>query len=130
MSSHVRPAILLATLPLLLGLVACGGGDSPTAPEPPAALVRATVDADGGELAADDIRLTVPAGALTAEADLAIYVEASPNPFAPGAGRSTASPGCPSSSPRRWWCASAMPSARRTDSCSSWASRAPRTRRA
>lgn len=71
------------TLALSLALAAgCGTGDDPVSPGSTPPLAAGTVDAAGGELAAAEIVLTVPAGALTAPTDLGIHIDAGSGPFA------------------------------------------------
>ncbi len=86
-----RPLIcrFALTLPLLLSvailalLASCGGDDggSPSGGGEEA-LAQGQLDAAGGEIGDDTATLTVPAGALDEAADLALYEDSQPGPFA------------------------------------------------
>ena len=76
-----RIFILFSILVLLV--VGCGGDDGVT-PEPDPGqppIVSGTVGTAGGELASDDVVLTVPAGALPADTELDIYDDTESDPF-------------------------------------------------
>ena len=79
----MRTTLYLLTFMWLMVLAGCGGDDGvspdPDPETPP--VVQGTIGAGGGELATDDVVLTVPAGALFTDTDLAIYDETDSAPF-------------------------------------------------
>ncbi|MBU1702233.1 MAG: hypothetical protein KJ970_18180 [Candidatus Eisenbacteria bacterium] len=79
----MRHSLFILCLVALILPVGCGTRDR-LAPEsgPSAVLVEDTIGIAGGVLAADEVRLSVPAGALLTDTHLAIYEFTDPHPFA------------------------------------------------
>lgn len=81
MTNLTRLTVLLA----LLVLIGCGGSDDPGAPTPPVPpLVAGTIGGEGGELAAPDIALIIPPGALVTNTEMSIYADSDDSPFGAG----------------------------------------------
>lgn len=75
-------AILM--IALLVIFTSCSSDDGPTGPggdDPTDVLAAATLGPDGGWLGSDDVSLSVPAGALAQDTDLAIVASEEMGPF-------------------------------------------------
>jgi len=77
-SPRILPAFV-AALMLCLCLCAGCGGDSTSPEDTP--IATGTIGDDGGELATDDVTLTVPTGSFDADTDLNLYQQSGGNPF-------------------------------------------------
>ncbi len=78
----MRTRLVLSSLLALITCVGCGGDDGGPLPAEETPVASGTIGAGGGEVGDADVMLSVPAGALGDEAELAIYRDETGQPFA------------------------------------------------